>query len=222
MPTLEDGPQVLTQSLAIIEYLNELHPEPPLLPAPPADRAYVRSVALQVASEIHPVNNLRVLQYLKRRFGISEERKSEWYQHWIDVGFSSFESRLKSEPRVGDYVFGSIPTIADRCFVPKVWNARRFEIPLNRYPIICRACAVGTRLKMLAQGRLPKRRGRLRQTGSLLSFRLGSLRPYCSTTGTANASSPRRLSFAIQTGYSTAFARLLPSPAQFFGIASAA
>jgi maleylacetoacetate isomerase len=151
VPTLEDGPQVLTQSLAIIEYLNELHPEPPLLPAAPADRAYVRSVALQVASEIHPVNNLRVLQYLKRRFGISEEQKSEWYQHWIDVGFSSLESRLKSEPRVGDYVFGSIPTIADLCLVPQVWNARRFEIPLNRYPIISRLTANAMKLDAFRQ-----------------------------------------------------------------------
>ena len=151
VPTLEDGPQVLTQSLAIIEYLNELHPEPPLLPAAPADRAYVRSVALQVASEIHPVNNLRVLQYLKRRFGISEEQKSEWYQHWIDVGFSSLESRLKSEPRVGDYVFGSAPTIADLCLVPQVWNARRFEIPLNRYPIISRLAANAMKLDAFRQ-----------------------------------------------------------------------
>lgn len=152
VPTLEDGPQVLTQSLAIIEYLNERHPEPPLLPAAPADRAYVRSVALQVASEIHPVNNLRVLQYLKRRFGISEEQKSEWYQHWIDVGFSSLESRLKSEPRVGDYVFGSTPTIADLCLVPQVWNARRFEIPLNRYPIISRLTANAMKLDAFRQG----------------------------------------------------------------------
>jgi maleylacetoacetate isomerase len=151
VPTLEDGPQVLTQSLAIIEYLNELHPEPPLLPAAPADRAYVRSVALQVASEIHPVNNLRVLQYLKRRFNISEEQKSEWYQHWIDVGFSSLESRLKSEPRVGDYVFGSAPTIADLCLVPQVWNARRFEIPLNRYPIISRLAANAMKLDAFRQ-----------------------------------------------------------------------
>ncbi|MFM0005611.1 maleylacetoacetate isomerase [Paraburkholderia dipogonis] len=151
VPTLEDGPQVLTQSLAIIEYLNELRPEPPLLPAAPADRAYVRSVALQVASEIHPVNNLRVLQYLKRRFNISEEQKSEWYQHWIDVGFSSLESRLKSEPRVGDYVFGSAPTIADLCLVPQVWNARRFEIPLNRYPIISRLAANAMKLDAFRQ-----------------------------------------------------------------------
>ncbi|OFJ20220.1 maleylacetoacetate isomerase, partial [Vibrio cholerae] len=84
VPTLEDGSHILTQSLSIIEYLDELYPDPPLLPSAPADRAYVRSVALQVACEIHPVNNLRVIQYLKKRLSISDEQKSEWYQHWID------------------------------------------------------------------------------------------------------------------------------------------
>jgi maleylacetoacetate isomerase len=151
VPTFEDGPQVLTQSLAIIEYLNEVYPEPPLLPTAPADRAYVRSVALQVACEIHPVNNLRVLQYLKKRFGISEEQKSEWYQHWIDAGFSSLESRLSSEHRAGDFVFGSTPTIADLCLVPQVWNARRFEIPLSRYPIISRLAANAMKLDAFLQ-----------------------------------------------------------------------
>jgi len=138
VPTLEDGSHILTQSLSIIEYLDELYPDPPLLPSAPADRAYVRSVALQVACEIHPVNNLRVIQYLKKRLSISDEQKSEWYQHWIDVGFSSLEKRLSSEHRVGDFVYGSAPTIADLSLVPQVWNARRFEIPLNRYPVISR------------------------------------------------------------------------------------
>ncbi|AUT76239.1 maleylacetoacetate isomerase [Paraburkholderia hospita] len=151
VPTLEDGPQVLTQSLAIIEYLDELYPHPPLLPSAPADRAFVRSVALQVACEIHPVNNLRVIQYLKKRLSISDAQKSEWYQHWIDAGFSSLESRLRSERRVGDFVFGSAPTIADLCLVPQVWNARRFEIPLNRYPTISRLAANAMALDAFAQ-----------------------------------------------------------------------
>jgi maleylacetoacetate isomerase len=151
VPTLEDGPQVLTQSLAIIEYLDELYPDPPLLPSAPADRAFVRSVALQVACEIHPVNNLRVIQYLKKRLSISDAQKSEWYQHWIDAGFSSLESRLRSERRVGDFVFGSAPTIADLCLVPQVWNARRFEIPLNRYPTISRLAANAMALDAFAQ-----------------------------------------------------------------------
>lgn len=138
VPALEDGPEVLTQSLAIIEYLDEIYPEPPLLPEDATDRAYVRSVALQVACEIHPVNNLRILQYLKKNFGISDEQKSQWYRHWIDVGFSSLEARLKAERRVGKFTFGDAPTLADICLVPQVWNARRFDIPLGSYPTIKR------------------------------------------------------------------------------------
>jgi maleylacetoacetate isomerase len=136
VPTLEDGSQVLTQSLAIVEYLDELHPEPALLPSDPADRAYVRSVALQVACEIHPVNNLRVLQYLKNKLGITEEQKTEWYRHWVDVGFASLEARLSTDERAQDYVFGNMPTLADICLVPQVWNARRFNIPLENYPTV--------------------------------------------------------------------------------------
>ncbi|ALE56970.1 maleylacetoacetate isomerase [Paraburkholderia sp. RL17-368-BIF-A] len=138
VPTLENGPDVLTQSLAIIEYLDEKYPDPPLLPGDPTDRAYVRSVALQVACEIHPVNNLRVLQYLKKNFGISDEQKSQWYRHWIDVGFGSLEVRLKAERRVRKFAFGDAPTLADICLAPQVWNARRFDIPLDNYPTIKR------------------------------------------------------------------------------------
>lgn len=138
VPALEDGPEVLTQSLAIIEYLDEVHPEPPLLPRSAADRAYVRSVALQVACEIHPVDNLRVLKYLKNNFGISDEQKSQWYRHWIDVGFGSLEARLTAEKRVGDFAFGDTPTVADICLVPQIWNARRFDIPLDSYPTLNR------------------------------------------------------------------------------------
>ncbi|WP_321956332.1 maleylacetoacetate isomerase [Paraburkholderia bannensis] len=138
VPTLEDGSNVLTQSLAIIEYLDELHPEPPLLPCSTSDRAFIRSIALQVACEIHPVNNLRVLKQLKERFGISDEQKTEWYRHWIDVGFSSLEKRLASDARVGEFAFGDAPTLADVCLVPQVWNAGRFNISLNNYPTLRR------------------------------------------------------------------------------------
>jgi maleylacetoacetate isomerase len=129
---------VLTQSLAIIEYLDELYPEPPLLPPSPLDRAFVRSVALQVACEIHPLNNLRVLKYLKASLGLSEEQKDAWYRHWIELGFRSIESRLSTDPRVGKLVFGDVPTLADLCLVPQVWNARRFNVPLDDYPTIVR------------------------------------------------------------------------------------
>lgn len=138
VPTFVDGTNILTQSLAIIEYLDEVHTEPPLLPETPADRAFVRSVAQHVACEVHPVNNLRVLQFLKKRFGINDRERSEWYRHWIDVGFSSLEVRLKSDSRVGEFIFGNTPTLADVCLIPQVWNARRFDIPLNSYPTITR------------------------------------------------------------------------------------
>ena len=129
---------VLTQSLAIVEYLDELHPEPPLLPRSLLDRAFVRSVAQQIACEIHPLNNLRVLKYLKGTLELSEEQKDAWYRHWINLGFRSLESRLSMDRRVGKFAFGNTPTLADLCLVPQVWNARRFNIPLDDYPTIVR------------------------------------------------------------------------------------
>lgn len=129
---------VLTQSLAIIEYLEECFPDPPLLPGSAADRAFVRSVALQIACEIHPVDNLRVLKYLKTVLGISDPQKDAWYKHWIDLGLASLEQRLRNDNRVGQCVFGDAPSIADICLVPQIWNARRFNIPLADYPTVVR------------------------------------------------------------------------------------
>ena len=136
VPTLVDGDDVLTQSLAIIEYLEETHPEPPLLPRNPSDRAFVRSVALAVACEIHPVDNLRVLKYLKHQLKVPDEAKDAWYRHWIETGFASLEKRLAGDRRVGALTFGDTPTIADLCIVPQVFNARRFNIDLSPYPTI--------------------------------------------------------------------------------------
>lgn len=138
VPTLEDGEHPLTQSLGIVEYLDELHPAPPLLPESAADRAFVRSVALQVACEIHPVNNLRILQYLTKEIGVSDAQKTEWYRHWIASGFHPIEKQLASDRRVGDFVFGNSPTLADIFLVPQVWNARRFNISLEAYPTLTR------------------------------------------------------------------------------------
>ncbi len=138
VPALADGDMLLQQSLAMIEYLEETHPQPALLPAAAADRAYVRAVALQIACEIHPLNNLRVLKYLKGTLGVSEDAKQEWYRHWVTSGFATLEKRLASDPRTGKLVFGDQPTLADLCLVPQVWNARRFEIPLDDYPTIAR------------------------------------------------------------------------------------
>jgi maleylpyruvate isomerase len=138
VPTLVDGQNVLNQSLAIIEYLDETHPAPPLLPRDPLDRAYVRSVALQLACEMHPVNNLRVLKYLKHELGVSEEAKNAWYRHWIENGFESLEIRLAADSRRGKFVFRDTPTLADICLVPQVFNAQRFNVDTQRYPTIQR------------------------------------------------------------------------------------
>ncbi|KVU36732.1 maleylacetoacetate isomerase [Burkholderia ubonensis] len=138
VPTLVDGDAALQQSLAIVEYLDETHPEPPLLPKAPLDRAYVRSIALQIACEIHPLNNLRVLKYLKHMLQVPEEAKNDWYRHWIEAGFATLEARLANDPRTGKLCFGDTPTLADICVVPQVFNANRFAIDTSRFPTIQR------------------------------------------------------------------------------------
>jgi maleylpyruvate isomerase len=138
VPVLVDGDTALQQSLAIIEYLEETHPNPPLLPRAPLDRAYVRSLALQIACEIHPLNNLRVLKYLKRTLGVDEASKNAWYQHWIESGFGVLEARIANDPRTGQFCFGDTPMLADLCLVPQVFNAKRFDINMARYPTIHR------------------------------------------------------------------------------------
>ncbi|KVC92005.1 maleylacetoacetate isomerase [Burkholderia ubonensis] len=138
VPTLVDGDAALQQSLAIVEYLDETHPEPPLLPNAPLDRAYVRSIALQIACEIHPLNNLRVLKYLKHMLQVPEEAKNDWYRHWIEAGFATLEARLANDPRTGKLCFGDTPTLADICVVPQVFNANRFAIDTSRFPTIQR------------------------------------------------------------------------------------
>ncbi|MFP6557017.1 maleylacetoacetate isomerase [Paraburkholderia sp. B3] len=139
VPTLVDDEQnLIQQSLAIIEYLEETHPEPPLLPKAPADRAHVRSLALQVACEIHPVDNLRVLKYLKHTLGVDDAAKDAWYRHWIELGFGTLEQRLASDARTGKLCYGDTPTLADACLIPQVFNANRFNIDTARYPTIQR------------------------------------------------------------------------------------
>ncbi|WP_322031950.1 maleylacetoacetate isomerase [Paraburkholderia sp. J76] len=135
---VDDEGHTLQQSLAIIEYLEETHPEPPLLPKSPADRAHVRSLALQVACEIHPLDNLRVLKYLKHTVGVDDATKDAWYQHWIETGFETLEQRLAGDSRTGKLAFGDTPTLADLCIVPQVYNANRFKIDTTRYPTIQR------------------------------------------------------------------------------------
>ena len=133
VPLLRDGELNLTQSLAIIEYLDETHPEPPLLPATPAERARVRAIALDIACEIHPLNNLRVLRYLVHELGVSEEAKNGWYRHWVENGLEAVERVLASGPP-GRYCHGDTPTLADCALVPQIFNARRVNTNLAAYP----------------------------------------------------------------------------------------
>jgi len=133
VPALElSTGEILIQSLAIIEYLNEIHPEPPLLPPDPLGRAKSRAIAQLIACDIHPLNNLIALQYLKRKLKHEQPDIDAWYHHWIIEGFAALEKLL--EP--GPYACGSRVTIADICLVPQVANARRFKVPLDKFPKI--------------------------------------------------------------------------------------
>lgn len=138
VPTLETEEAVLTQSTAICEYLEERYPEPPLLPRDLQARAYVRAVMSAVACEIHPLNNLRVLKHLTGTIGVDEETKLAWYRHWIAEGFRGLEALIASSDRAGSFALGENPTLADAFIVPQVYNARRFDCPLEVYPNILR------------------------------------------------------------------------------------
>ncbi len=127
-----DSGDVLTQSLAIIDYLDETHPQPPLLPVDPVQRAKVRAVALTIACDIHPIDNLRVLQYLKRTLKHEQSDIDAWYHHWIIQGFNAIEAAIAPGP----YCFGAQVTLADICLVPQVFNARRLNVPLEAFPKI--------------------------------------------------------------------------------------
>jgi maleylacetoacetate isomerase len=138
VPTLEtdDGP--LTQSLAILEYLDEIAPMPPLLPADAMGRAQVRALALVVACEIHPLNNLRVLNYLRDDLAIEKDRRDAWYRHWLELGLSAFERLVNRTAQRGPFCYGDAPSLADCCLVPQVFNARRFGCALDQFPNIQR------------------------------------------------------------------------------------
>lgn len=135
VPALEDGGIVFGQSLAILEYLDETHPRPPLLPRSPADRARVRSLALSIACDLHPLNNLRVLNYLRSDLGRDEDAVNGWYRHWIAEGFAALEEEARRDGS-GRHLFGGEVTLADVCLVPQMFNARRFSCDLEPYPAL--------------------------------------------------------------------------------------
>ncbi|MGH7793706.1 MAG: maleylacetoacetate isomerase [Candidatus Binatia bacterium] len=136
VPALEDNGKILTQSLAIIEYLEEKHPDPALLPSDPADKALVRSMAMIIACEVHPIQNLRVITHVKKEYNQTDEQVNRWAQHWIDLGLSALEQTIAAQPKRGKFCYGNTPTLADICLVPQLGNARRYGCDLSKYPAI--------------------------------------------------------------------------------------
>jgi len=144
-----DSGELITQSLAIIEYLDEIHPQPPLLPRAPVERAQVRALSQLVACDIHPLNNLGPLRYLKNELGQDQSKIDAWYQHWILEGFDAIEAMIRSGP----YAYGAEVTLADLCLVPQVANARRLKVPLDRFPGIVAVDAACAKLSAFEAAR---------------------------------------------------------------------
>jgi maleylacetoacetate isomerase len=147
VPMLEVDGRPMTQSLAIISWLDATLPDPPLLPGDPDERAHVLALALVVACDIHPLNNLRILKRLSG-FGIDQAARDDWYRHWVIEGFDALEAL--AAPRAGRFLFGDAPGLADICLVPQMYNARRFEVDLSPYPTLVRADASATALDAFA------------------------------------------------------------------------
>ncbi|VXC72440.1 maleylacetoacetate isomerase [Sphingomonas sp. AX6] len=146
VPVLDVGEGVLTQSLAILDYLDAKHPDPRFVPTDPLARSRTLAMALTVACDIHPLNNLRVLNYLKRELGVEEEARNDWYQHWVVQGFGALE-RMAGE---GPFLGGEAPDMADICLVPQMFNARRFEVDLTPYPNLVAADAAAQKIEAFA------------------------------------------------------------------------
>lgn len=136
VPTLDENGHTLHQSLAIIEYLEEMNPDPPLLPHNPLARSQVRALAMLIATDIHPLNNLRVLQQLRQQFKASDDAIKVWYHHWLKLGFDALETKLKGIQRKSWVCYGNEITLADICLIPQIYNAKRFNFSIDGYPII--------------------------------------------------------------------------------------
>jgi maleylpyruvate isomerase len=147
VPVLQTHGHTLTQSLAIIEYLEETYPQPPLMPHEPPDRAYVRAVALAIACEIHPLNNLRVLKYVKNTLNAGEEGKDAWYRHWCKTGLEAVQAQVARHGKAGRFCWGDTPTLADICLVPQWFNAQRFNTDLSGCPTLAAIVANCLQLK---------------------------------------------------------------------------
>jgi maleylacetoacetate isomerase len=138
VPSLLDGDRVITQSMAIMEYLDETHPEPPILPGDTRGRARVRALAMTVVCDMHPLGNLRVLQQLESQLGADEAQRGEWSRHWMTAGFQALEMMLADNAATGRYCHGDTPSVADACLVPQIYNARRWKLPMDEYPTLQR------------------------------------------------------------------------------------
>jgi maleylacetoacetate isomerase len=148
VPMLEIDGLKLTQSLAIMVYLDQRYPEPALMPADPAEGAHVRAMALAIACDIHPLNNLRVLKYLSGPLRLGEDERQDWYAHWITEGFTALETMAAAKAR--DFLFGDTPSLADVCLVPQMFNARRFNVAVDAYPTLLRADANAAQVEAFA------------------------------------------------------------------------
>jgi maleylacetoacetate isomerase len=151
VPALEVDVQVIGQSLAIIDYLDETHPSPPLLPSYPAERARVRQIAYAIACDIHPVNNLRIRQYLSGPLKAEQAQVDAWYAHWITLGFAALEEMLSASKATGAFCHGDTPTLADICLVPQMANAYRFKVPVDKFPTLVRIDKMCRELQAFAE-----------------------------------------------------------------------